>query len=111
MPQFRRRRYRGVSAAGVGEMSSHLLLRMNRSIEYGRRKECNCNAFLTFHQIGSMTDPQHESARPSKQSRTGDPPAISSAELLGGRREIVIHHGKEQYRLRLTNSNKLILVK
>jgi hemin uptake protein HemP len=49
--------------------------------------------------------------------RTGNPlevrrPApISSEELLGGQREIVIQHGTEQYRLRLTNNNKLILVK
>jgi hemin uptake protein HemP len=38
-------------------------------------------------------------------------PSVSSADLLGGGREILIQHGKEQYRLRLTNSNKLILVK
>jgi hemin uptake protein HemP len=36
---------------------------------------------------------------------------ISSEELLGGQREIIIQHGTEQYRLRLTNNNKLILVK
>lgn len=39
------------------------------------------------------------------------PAPISSEELLGGQREIVIQHGTEQYRLRLTNNNKLILVK
>jgi hemin uptake protein HemP len=36
---------------------------------------------------------------------------ISSEELLGGQREIIIQHGSEQYRLRLTTNNKLILVK
>ena len=36
---------------------------------------------------------------------------ISSRDLLMGHREIMIQHGTEHYRLRLTNSNKLILVK
>jgi hemin uptake protein HemP len=36
---------------------------------------------------------------------------ILSQDLLQGRREVIIQHGEQQYRLRLTNSNKLILVK
>ena len=36
---------------------------------------------------------------------------VSSETLLAGRRELIIQHGAEQYRLRLTQSNKLILVK
>ena len=39
------------------------------------------------------------------------PPAIDSTALLKGRRELLIRHGKEFYRLRLTASNKLILTK
>jgi hemin uptake protein HemP len=39
------------------------------------------------------------------------PAPISSEALLDGQREIIIQHGTEQYRLRLTNNNKLILVK
>jgi len=38
-------------------------------------------------------------------------PVISSRDLLTGHREIIIQHNSEQYRLRLTNSNKLILCK
>lgn len=38
-------------------------------------------------------------------------PVISSRELLAGRQEVIIQHGQEQYRLRLTSSNKLILIK
>jgi hemin uptake protein HemP len=38
-------------------------------------------------------------------------PAISSHELLAGGRQLIIHHGREQYRLLLTSSNKLILTK
>jgi hemin uptake protein HemP len=39
------------------------------------------------------------------------PRVVSSDTLLAGRRELIIQHGAEQYRLRLTASNKLILVK
>jgi hemin uptake protein HemP len=38
-------------------------------------------------------------------------PAVESATLLQGRRELVIRHGTTMYRLRLTASNKLILTK
>jgi hemin uptake protein HemP len=38
-------------------------------------------------------------------------PAVESAALLQGRRELLIRHGVELYRLRLTASNKLILTK
>jgi hemin uptake protein HemP len=38
-------------------------------------------------------------------------PAVESAALLQGRRELVIRHGAVMYRLRLTASNKLILTK
>ena len=36
---------------------------------------------------------------------------IVSAELFGGERELLICHGEETYRLRLTFQNKLILTK
>lgn len=39
------------------------------------------------------------------------PPSIDSHELLAGRRELIIRHGSELYRLRVTASNKLILTK
>jgi hemin uptake protein HemP len=38
-------------------------------------------------------------------------PRISSTELLQGGREIVIQHGTDEYRLRLTSKLKLILTK
>ncbi len=44
--------------------------------------------------------------------RSGPSPAIiDSVTLLGGRREVIIRHGDELYRLRVTASNKLILTK
>jgi hemin uptake protein HemP len=42
---------------------------------------------------------------------TAVPRIVSSEDLLAGKRELLIQHGTEQYRLRLTASNKLILVK
>lgn len=38
-------------------------------------------------------------------------PTCSSADLLAGGRELVILHGQETYRLKLTANNKLILTK
>lgn len=39
------------------------------------------------------------------------PPRMDSRELLRGQRELVITHGDEQYRLRRTRQDKLILTK
>lgn len=36
---------------------------------------------------------------------------IESRDLFIGTREVIIHHGGESYRLRLTAQNKLILTK
>lgn len=44
-------------------------------------------------------------------TKAGTVPALDSADLFRDGREIIIRHGEEQYRLRLTSSNKLILIK
>lgn len=36
---------------------------------------------------------------------------ITSAELFGDQQEIIIQHDSEEYRLRITSNNKLILTK
>lgn len=41
----------------------------------------------------------------------GDPPVVRSDALFGTTKELTIQHGAELYRLRLTASNKLILIK
>lgn len=45
--------------------------------------------------------------------RTAGGPAqgISSARLMSGNRDIIIQHGPEEYRLRVTSAGKLILTK
>jgi len=38
-------------------------------------------------------------------------PVVESVALMSGQRELIIRHGTETYRLRVTASNKLILTK
>jgi hemin uptake protein HemP len=48
---------------------------------------------------------------PLAEQKTLEPRMISSAELLRQHKEIIIRHGAERYRLRMTSNNKLILTK
>lgn len=53
-------------------------------------------------------------AKPEPQldeADNGEPLTLSSETLLAGRRQVIIQHGAERYRLMLTRSNKLILTK
>ena len=43
--------------------------------------------------------------------RPGVTRSISSDELLAGQRLIIIRHGREEYRLQVTGTGKLILTK
>jgi hemin uptake protein HemP len=38
-------------------------------------------------------------------------PTVRSEQLFGAAREIIIKHGDEEYRLRITRADKLILTK
>jgi hemin uptake protein HemP len=49
--------------------------------------------------------------QPEEEADKATPLTISSDTLLAGRRQLIIQHGGEQYRLLLTRSNKLILTK
>lgn len=42
---------------------------------------------------------------------TANVQSVDSAALMKGRRELIIRHGADTYRLRITASNKLILTK
>jgi hemin uptake protein HemP len=56
--------------------------------------------------------PNSSVSEPRKDADGGDAvPAVSSRDLLGAGRELVIVHGRDRYRLLLTKSNKLILTK
>lgn len=48
---------------------------------------------------------------PTPLRTTPVPPALDSRDLLRGARDIVIRHGDQEYRLRHTQNDKLILTK
>ena len=55
---------------------------------------------------------QPRAVRADEPESTGSTPVvIDSVTLMGGRRELIIRHGENIYRLRVTASNKLILTK
>lgn len=61
-----------------------------------------------------MTEPLPPEPSPDSLPKTTAPPpssVIRSEALLGGQKEILIEHGGEMYRLRLTRNGKLILQK
>ena len=39
------------------------------------------------------------------------PPVVRTEQLFGREREVIIKHGEEEYRLRITRADKLILTK
>jgi hemin uptake protein HemP len=50
--------------------------------------------------------------RTAEPETTGAVPlVVDSVALMAGRRELIIRHGEDTYRLRITASNKLILTK
>jgi hemin uptake protein HemP len=58
----------------------------------------------------SPASPPHSGGGPAGP-RADTAPTISSAALLAGAKELLIRHGGEEYRLRITANNKLILTK
>jgi hemin uptake protein HemP len=44
-------------------------------------------------------------------SKVQEPPVVSSEDLLGAVRQMIIEHNGERYTLRITANNKLILTK
>jgi hemin uptake protein HemP len=60
----------------------------------------------------SASQPEWPAGEPTA-ARTVPQPVrrIASDRLMAGRREIIIEHGHDQYRLRVTGSGKLILTK
>lgn len=55
----------------------------------------------------TTANPQHNTEAPASP-RT---PAITSQDLFHGTREVIIVHRNEEYRLRITRQEKLILTK
>jgi hemin uptake protein HemP len=66
--------------------------------------------------LSDKTDPSEESGSPQSTSSNARMislagHSLNSRDLFIGTREVIIHHGGEIYRLRLTSQNKLILTK
>ncbi|MCX5495069.1 hemin uptake protein HemP [Kaistia dalseonensis] len=55
--------------------------------------------------------PADEKTEPIDPAAASELKVVSSADLFGGAREIVIRHAGENYRLRVTRAGKLILNK
>jgi hemin uptake protein HemP len=55
--------------------------------------------------------PSQDAVAAAAKQAAGAIPSIDSATLLQNHRELLIRHGNELYRLRLTKSGKLILHK
>jgi hemin uptake protein HemP len=58
-----------------------------------------------------MRAPLSQSGSRGEDTDKSEPLSVTSEELLRGRRQLVIEHGEERYRLLVTRSNKLILTK
>jgi hemin uptake protein HemP len=59
--------------------------------------------------------PSNADGRPASpaaaDARAESRPCVRSVDLFAGRREVVIVHGDDEYRLRITRAGKLILTK
>ena len=54
------------------------------------------------------------STEETKNARPAQSPSVRRVrieDILAGRREVIIEHGSEEYRLRMTSNSKLILTK
>ncbi|MFI4999002.1 MAG: hemin uptake protein HemP [Reyranellales bacterium] len=60
-------------------------------------------AFAASGQAGEVIVPA--------RSRPVSAPRVTTDQLMRGRREIILQHGVEEYRLRITAAGKLILTK
>lgn len=58
-----------------------------------------------------MSDKSSQRGPSTPQSATKILRTISSSDLMGGDKVIIIRHEQEDYRLRITAANKLILTK
>jgi hemin uptake protein HemP len=48
---------------------------------------------------------------PENPSSSTGPRRVDLKDILGAAREVIIRHGSEEYRLRLTSNDKLLLTK
>jgi hemin uptake protein HemP len=61
--------------------------------------------------LGTMNSQSSPAAAPKAEAAAAALRRVAVDELLGGKREIVLLHAGEEYRLRVTSNGKLILTK
>ena len=62
-------------------------------------------------QIGTMNSQPFSAVAPKPEAGAPAVKRVPVDELLGGKREVVLLHAGEEYRLRVTSNGKLILTK
>jgi hemin uptake protein HemP len=58
-----------------------------------------------------MSDTPSPSGRPGPKGGANSPRIVSTRDLMGDDKVVIIRHGQEDYRLRITAMGKLILTK
>ena len=58
-----------------------------------------------------MNPPQSSTPPDEARAPVPQPPRVDSQQLFEGQRELIIQHQGEEYRLRITRHDKLILTK
>ncbi len=78
---------------------------------WGATKAMSAASGDDTERAGSHADATAHAASPAVRSLKMSGNRIDSRDLFSSEREIIIAHGEEAYRLRLTSQNKLILTK
>ncbi len=71
----------------------------------------NARSKMIFERVGIMANGDSTSDKPSPETGTNAPRVILSLDLMGDDKVVIIRHGQEDYRLRITAMGKLILTK
>jgi hemin uptake protein HemP len=58
-----------------------------------------------------VSEPAEPGEAAAPRPADGRPAIVRTEDLFGARREVIIKHGQEEYRLRITRADKLILTK
>ena len=61
--------------------------------------------------MSNLADVSSTLGQPTARAVPSDLPILQSRDLFATQREVLIQHGADHYRLRLTSTNKLILTK
>ena len=95
----------------IVKCSCWIVRRSNYTNSWSGTQGHNCNYGGTFRRSIRRCRKHAENPPSATRLLTVNGSRIDSRELFATEREIIISHGEENYRLRLTSQNKLILTK